>query len=311
MIKKITYSVLLLIAFIIAHILIKTYFSPFFSIVLLSVMAFPIFKILCKKTMLSMNINALITIILVNTMIFLIIAYGGSIILIKLINLLSKTAMKDINDQSAIFNTLKANSILNRIESYINVTNIKNSAFYTTDVVISYFVANISLYFILIDNCAIVKCIKKYIPKNSMILIKIKIKEVKKIVLIESLLVFCTTVETILGFLALNISDGVFLGILCGILDILPYVGTLLVFMPLIIYNIYIKNYFIAVGLISMYVLIGIVRQIMEAKFMSINLKIHPLLMLISLYIGSKIFGIVGVLLGPIYLLIVKEIIIK
>ena len=49
----------------------------------------------------------------------------------------------------------------------------------------------------------------------------------------------------------------------------------------------------------------------METKFMSTKLQIHPLLLLLSIYIGGKVFGIVGLLMAPIYVLAVREIILS
>ncbi|SMC21675.1 Predicted PurR-regulated permease PerM [Clostridium acidisoli DSM 12555] len=319
MYKKIIECFLLLIFFIAIDLLIRNYFSPFFTIIILLLLALPIFKFLCKYNIFNININAIITIILINLIIFIIIVYGSSVIFIKIKHIVliifSNLSIGNIDKQFKIANYFQIEDILEKSKGYIldilNFNNMQKGAFFTTDLVISYFVANVSLYFILVDNCAIVKCVKTYISEKKLLLIKKKFREIKKIVLIETLLVLSTTVQTIFGFIILEINSGIFLGILCGVLDILPYVGTLIVFLPLVIYNIYLKKYIIAIGLTFLYILLQLNRQIMEAKFMSINLKIHPLLMLISLYIGSKIFGLPGLIIGPIYLLIVKEIIIS
>jgi predicted PurR-regulated permease PerM len=317
--KKLIECILLLIFFITIDLLIKNYFSPFFTIAILLILAFPIFKFFCKRNIFNINVNAIITIVIVNLSIFVTIVYGSSVIFINIKHIVTvifnRLSIKNIDKQLTIANYFEIQDILEKSKNYVlnilNFSNVQKGAFFTTDLVISYFVANVSLYFILVDNCAIVKCVKSYISEKKRLLIKKKFIEIKKIILIETLLVLSTTVQTILGFIILEINSGVFLGILCGVLDILPYVGTLLVFLPLIIYNIYLKRYIISIGLVFLYILLQVNRQIMEAKFMSINLKIHPLLMLISLYIGSKIFGIPGLIIGPIYLLIVKEIIIS
>lgn len=319
MYKKIIECFLLLIFFIAIDLLIRNYFSPFFTIIILLLLALPIFKFLCKHNVFNININAIITIILINLSIFIIVVYGSSVIFIKIKHIVliifSNLSIENIDKQFKIANYFQIEDILEKSKSYIldilNFNNMQKGAFFTTDLVISYFVANVSLYFILVDNCAIVKCVKTYISEKKLLLIKKKFREIKKIILIETLLVLSTTVQTIFGFIILEINSGIFLGILCGVLDILPYVGTLIVFLPLVIYNVYLKKYIIAIGLTFLYILLQLNRQIMEAKFMSINLKIHPLLMLISLYIGGKIFGLPGLIIGPIYLLIVKEIIIS
>ena len=52
-----------------------------------------------------------------------------------------------------------------------------------------------------------------------------------------------------------------------------------------------------------------VVREILEAKFLGDKLDIHPLVILLSIYIGVKVFGILGILVGPMYSILAKEII--
>ena len=68
------------------------------------------------------------------------------------------------------------------------------------------------------------------------------------------------------------------------------------------------KEYIIALGLLFLYLLLIIMRQIMEARFMSKKLEIHPLLIILSLYIGIKAFGIIGLFMGPLYIICTREI---
>ncbi len=69
------------------------------------------------------------------------------------------------------------------------------------------------------------------------------------------------------------------------------------------------KEYLLVIGLIALYLLLQIVREILELKFLSSKLDIHPLVVMLSMYIGAEIFGIIGLLVGPIYCLIAKDII--
>ena len=79
-------------------------------------------------------------------------------------------------------------------------------------------------------------------------------------------------------------------------LDILPIVGTAIVFFPIAIYYIITKNYIYATILIVSYILMLIIRNIMEPKLLSKTMKIHPVLILFSLYTGLKLGGITGII---------------
>ena len=155
----------------------------------------------------------------------------------------------------------------------------------------------------------IYKFLNFILPYDVIETIRIKKNNLGEVIKIEIKLVIICMIITIVGFKILNVPSAIFLGVICGILDILPYVGTIIVFIPIIIYNIIMKKYLLVVGLIALYLLLQIIREVLELKFLSSKLDIHPLVVMLSMYIGAEIFGIIGILIGPIYCLIAKDLI--
>ncbi|KMT23077.1 AI-2E family transporter [Clostridium cylindrosporum] len=125
---------------------------------------------------------------------------------------------------------------------------------------------------------------------------------------IEFKLVSITVIVTTISFMVLGFKDPLSIGIICGILDLLPIVGPLIIFLPIIIYLITVKQIFIAMGLIFTYILIIVLRQIVEIKLLQGNLVLKPIFVIFSLYCGVLLFGGLGVLLGPLVLIMFKEI---
>lgn len=311
--KKLIECALLLLVFIALTLIIKYYFKPFFVMFFLIILCTPIYNFLCKVNIFNNKINAVISIAFINTMIFMFFIYIGNFIIKEIgINAINDFGNMDFN-KAYFIKDIDIASILEKIK--IQLTNffstdfIKKGALYTTDSLLAYFVGNIGVYFILVDKYDIVNLSKIVLPDSNIQLIYKKIGELKKMIAVEISLVIITTVETVVGLLILGVSNAAVFGLLCGILDILPYVGTILVFLPLVLYEIYIKNYIIAFGIFALYILLQINRQILETKFMSSRLKVHPLLILISLYIGMKLFGVIGIFMGPLYVISAKEII--
>lgn len=313
--KKLIDSLLILIIFIAITIIIKNYFKPFLGIVVLLIFSTPIYNFMCRYRLFSNRFNAIITIIFINTLFFIIVIYSGNIVFEK-VKYIFTYFLSSFNlniDKIEVGNYFKFNDIIEKIKLsfFSNSYNIlvQKGAVYTTDSIFSYFISNISVYFILVDKYVIVNSAERLLTKEKIMLIEKKVQDVKKMISIEVKLVLLTTVQTIFGFAILEVNSAIFLGMLCGVLDILPYVGTILVFLPLIIYKIYLKQYIIAAGLIFLYLLLQFNRQIMETKFMSTKLQIHPLMLIIAIYVGGKIFGLIGFIIAPIYVLTVKEII--
>ena len=64
----------------------------------------------------------------------------------------------------------------------------------------------------------------------------------------------------------------------------------------------------LGIAIIVLLIIMSVVRQILEPKLVSKNIGVHPIFTLIAMYTGFKIIGIIGLLVGPIVLIIVKNI---
>ena len=78
-----------------------------------------------------------------------------------------------------------------------------------------------------------------------------------------------------------------------------PILGTGSVLVPWAIVAILQSNHFLGIGLLVLFIVITVVRRIVEPKVYSSSLGISPLAALISLYIGFKLLGLMGIFLGP------------
>lgn len=315
--KKLIVIIIVTIIFYISALLIKYYFKAFFFIVIMLFLCYPLDKLLNRCKIFSSKINAAISIALINILILLLIIYIGNYIYVKANFILKRDYSYFLNNIEQFLTDISRyisvnisdinNKILKFSTDIFNSEKLKKGAAYTTDGIFSYIIGNIAAYFILSDKYAILNSIKKIISKKKFNIISGKIKDINGMLCIELILVLISTFITIAGFLILKIGSPVMLGIICAILDILPYIGTILVFGPLILIKFLNHCYIVCIGLICLYILVMVTREIMEAKFVSNKLKLHPLITLLSIYIGIKLLGVIGFLLGPLYALIIKE----
>ncbi|MPN10462.1 hypothetical protein SDC9_157757 [bioreactor metagenome] len=56
----------------------------------------------------------------------------------------------------------------------------------------------------------------------------------------------------------------------------------------------------------ALYLIITVVRNILEPKLVGEQIGLHPLIMLISMYVGVKIFGFVGLVALPVTIVVIK-----
>ncbi|MEW9082910.1 AI-2E family transporter, partial [Caldanaerobacter subterraneus] len=90
------------------------------------------------------------------------------------------------------------------------------------------------------------------------------------------------------------------------IVDALPVLGSGAVMVPWALYNIIMKNYMVGIYLLILYGLVVVVRQMIEPKIVGQSIGLHPLVTLLSMFIGVKLFGAIGLVIGPVFVVVFK-----
>lgn len=122
----------------------------------------------------------------------------------------------------------------------------------------------------------------------------------------QATLISMTLLIVLIGLLILRVEYAFTIAIVIGIVDMMPYLGTGLVFVPWIIFEWITGNVSLAVGLTVLYTIIIVQRQLMEPKILSASIGLNPLATLISLFVGFKLVGFLGLLLGPVVLVVIS-----
>lgn len=121
----------------------------------------------------------------------------------------------------------------------------------------------------------------------------------------QAIIMIIVALICILGLTLLHNSYAVLLGIGIAILDALPLIGSGMVFIPWAIIMLMNGNIYAAAILITIYLLCQILREVLEPKLIGNRIGIKPLYTLISIYIGVKLFSLIGFILGPIGLVMI------
>jgi sporulation integral membrane protein YtvI len=122
----------------------------------------------------------------------------------------------------------------------------------------------------------------------------------------QFILIFISASITFLGLLFLNIDHALTITLIVAVVDLLPLVGTGIVFLPWIGYLFITSNYTLTIGLIVVYMLVIIIRQIIEPKIISANIGTSPLVTLLAVFISIQFWGLFGVLIAPLLLVILN-----
>ncbi len=150
--------------------------------------------------------------------------------------------------------------------------------------------------------------ISKYIPVKAVTSGKSVVVSLKKalfgFIRAQATLISITAVIVLVGLLILRVEYAITIALVSGLVDILPYLGTGIVFVPWIIYEFISGNIGTGIGLSVLYVIVVVQRQIMEPKILSSSIGLDPLATLVALFVGFQLVGFLGLILGPITLVI-------
>lgn len=126
------------------------------------------------------------------------------------------------------------------------------------------------------------------------------------------IIIFITFAEMVIGLNVLKIigvyNSGYIIAIclIVALVDILPVLGTGTIMIPWALYSLFTGNYGLGIGLLIIYAVISVIRQIVEPKLVASNLGLPPIATIASMYIGLQIFGFIGMFLMPITLVFLK-----
>jgi sporulation integral membrane protein YtvI len=124
----------------------------------------------------------------------------------------------------------------------------------------------------------------------------------------QAILITITFTELFIAFNLIGIRFSLVLAIIVSIVDALPILGTGTVLIPWAVISALTGHFNTAIYLVITYAVILSVRQMIEPKLVSFQIGIHPLLTLLAMYTGFGIIGCWGLLLGPITLVILKNV---
>ncbi|MCG8501063.1 MAG: sporulation integral membrane protein YtvI [Firmicutes bacterium] len=169
----------------------------------------------------------------------------------------------------------------------------------------------ISTYFISSDREGIKKFLVRQIPAAWIARI-VSIKNDLRFALLgyikaQLILMGITFVEVTLGLMIIGVEYALLLGLLISLIDAVPVLGTGTVLIPWALFSLLTGEYMLALSLIILYAITLLVRQSLEPRIVGGQIGLYPLATLISMYIGLKIFGIFGMILGPVVTLIVRN----
>ena len=146
--------------------------------------------------------------------------------------------------------------------------------------------------------------VQSFIPKKALTKLG-QIKQLLKksvfgLMKAQIFITFISTTIVFIGFIIFQVNNMFMTTLIIFFIDFIPYVGIGAVFIPWILYNFFTGKFVFTVQLSLLYIIVIIVRQVVEPKILASSIGIHPLVTLFILFVGIQSLGIIGVFLTPV-----------
>ncbi len=315
------------------------FYIPFLIAFIISLILEPCIRFIMRKTKLKRRTSSIIIFVIAILIIVGILIWTSITLVSEAYNLL--TNLNDYIEQiyrliqniiSKIdFNKLQIpDNIMSTIQSSAmeflgNLTNwakdaLTNAVNFLTSVptIGVYTVVTIlSLYFICVDKVYMIDQLEHHMPQTWVKKIGIHLKELTQslgaYLKAELILVFISFIITLVGlyilhFAGLNIQYPLIMALIIGFIDLLPIFGSGTFMIPWAVITACTGDYTLAISILILWAIMSVVRQLIEPKIVSGKIGIHPIFTLIAMYTGFKFLGVTGMIIGPILLIILKNV---
>ena len=124
----------------------------------------------------------------------------------------------------------------------------------------------------------------------------------------QVVIVLCVSVVAMVGLWVCGVDRWYMWGLLTGILDMLPFIGSGIVLLPIAIFMFIEGKVWQGAGSLLVYGICVFLRQILEPKLIGDKMNVYPIVVLLSVFFGMQFFNIGGIVLGPVSFFLIREI---
>lgn len=316
----------------------SVFYMPFLISFVLALLLEPIIRFFMKKFKWTRRFSAIFVILITLLIIIGIIAWGVITLFSEANNLLDDSeiyynkakeiidnATQNINIMDRIPGELKSSienvesNIINDITNWITgvLTSITNWIIEVPNLILAIFFSMMSLYFLCTDKIYMIDQLEHHLPELWMKKLTKHLKEIVRALgeylRAEATLIFISFVISLIGLsiysmAGLNIEFPLLAALGIGFVDALPILGSGTVMVPWAILSALNGDIVLGIAIIGLWAIMSIVRQFLEPRLVGKHIGIHPAFTLIAMYTGYKIWNVTGLIIGPILLIIFKNI---
>ena len=316
----------------------SVFYLPFLIALVLALLLEPIIRWLMKKLKWTRIVSSIVIIGITLLILLAIIGWGSSTLFKEANNLLegkstyfdkTKNMVNSFTNNKAFVDGMPdelkknleniENDWINSLVNWLTNTleNLKTWIKRVPNLLMTFFFTLMALFFMCTDKIFIIDQLEHHLPEKWMKKLTTHlhqfISSFSNYLKAEITLIFISFVISLVGLVIfklckLNVPYPLITALGIAFVDALPIIGSGAVMVPWAVIEAINGDILLGFLIIVLWSIMGVVRNLLEPKMVSKHIGIHPIFTLIAMYTGFKIIGVMGMILGPIVLLILKEI---
>ncbi len=202
------------------------------------------------------------------------------------------------------------NTMIISIRQNLNIENISAALSYIPNFLVSFLVYLIALFLFMLDLPKIQKGIYRHLTEESSRKVKFMTGRISHVVVgffkaqfLVSLIIF---VVCLIGLLIISPKIAFIMSLVIWVIDLIPIIGSIIVLGPWALYHLLSGNLVLGTKLAILAIVLLVIRRTVEPKLMGTHMGLSPLATLIAMYLGLKLLGILGIIIGPLILIVFK-----
>jgi sporulation integral membrane protein YtvI len=200
------------------------------------------------------------------------------------------------------------NSFKESIKEYMNIERISAFLTYIPNYLVSFLVYLIALFLFMIDLPRVKKTIFSSLTEKTAEKVNFMTSRLSYVIFgffkaqfLVSVLIF---IVSLIGLLFISPEVAIVMSLIIWVIDFIPIIGSIVILGPWALFHLLAGNLTIGTQLAVLAAILLIIRRTVEPKVMGTHIGLSPLATLIAMYLGLKLLGVLGFIVGPLLLIV-------
>ncbi|WP_249315283.1 sporulation integral membrane protein YtvI [Bacillus sp. FJAT-49711] len=202
-------------------------------------------------------------------------------------------------------------SFITSLKEHFKIENISAFLSYIPNYLVSFLVYLIALFMFMIDLPKLRAGIYKYMTDKTSEKVKFMTSRLSSVFFgffkAQFLVSLIIMVAAFIGLILIAPKVAIIMTLIIWIIDLIPIIGSIVILAPWSLYHFFTGDIAFGSKLAILAVILLVIRRTVEPKVMGQHMGLSPLATLISMFLGLKLVGVLGLIIGPTILIVFKS----